>query len=146
MKNSHVPVFPIPAFPPFVAKRARIEMVPLIDMFFLLLVFFVFGVFSMSMQQGILVELPEAATAAASKGEAIAVSITADRRLFVNQVPVTLERLPARLSATAAGGHPLVVIQADRAVAHGLVVSVLDRIRQAGLSRVSFQTAPADAQ
>ena len=141
MKHSNVPLFP-----PFVAKRARIEMVPLIDMFFLLLVFFIFSVFSMSMQQGILVELPEAATAAASREEAIAVSITADGRLFVNQAPATLDRLPARLSARAAGGRPLVVIQADQAVAHGLVISVLDRIRQAGLSRVSFQTAPADAQ
>ncbi|MBI3324778.1 MAG: biopolymer transporter ExbD, partial [Candidatus Omnitrophica bacterium] len=35
------------------SKRPRVEMVPLIDMFFLLLIFFIFGVFSMKMQEGI---------------------------------------------------------------------------------------------
>ena len=123
-----------------VSKRARIEMVPLIDMFFLLLVFFIFGVFSMTMQQGILVELPAAATSAASKEEAIAVSVTADGGVFLDGEPVTLERLPDGLAARAHGANPLVLIQADQATAHGQVVSVLDRVRQSGLSRVSLQT------
>jgi biopolymer transport protein ExbD len=40
--------------------------------------------------------------------------------------------------------QPLVVLKADRAAAHGLVVSALDAIRQAGLRRVSMQTQPAE--
>ncbi|MBI2495467.1 MAG: biopolymer transporter ExbD [Candidatus Omnitrophica bacterium] len=82
------------------SKRPRIEMVPLIDCFFLLLVFFIFGVFSM-----------EALTGA----------------------------LRQEASRQTSG---LVVINADREVRHGLVMSVLDSVRQAGLETVSFHTMP----
>ncbi|MBI4342673.1 MAG: biopolymer transporter ExbD [Candidatus Omnitrophica bacterium] len=125
---------------PFTAKRPRVEMVPLIDMFFLLLVFFIFGVFSLTMQQGILVELPEAATAAATRNEALTVSLDASGGLFLNHAPVSLAALPAQLAAARGRlKDPVVVINADRAVSHGAVVSVLDVVRQTGLQRVSFQ-------
>ncbi len=115
-------------------------MVPLIDMFFLLLVFFIFGVFSMTTQQGLLVDLPAARTAApAANEEALTVSVTAEGALFLNQAPVGLSELPARLQQAARMPDPIVTVSADRRVAHGTVIAVLDGVRQAGLSRVSFQ-------
>jgi biopolymer transport protein ExbD len=118
-------------------------MIPLIDMFFLLLVFFIFGVFSMTMQQGILVDLPTANTAASTQEDTISISLAADGSLFVNQQPVTLQHLEATLAQIRpAAPYPLVVINADRQVPHGTVISVLDGVRHAGYQRVSFQTAP----
>ena len=128
---------------PFTPKRARIEMIPLIDMFFLLLVFFIFGVFSMSFQEGIVVDLPLAESGITSTEDAVTVSVDAEGRLFLDQAPIALESLTGALRAVARGRtEPLVAIQADRRVPHGTVMAVLDAIRQAGLGRVAFQTAP----
>lgn len=130
---------------PFIAKRARVEMIPLIDMFFLLLVFFIFGVFSMSMQQGIVVDLPSAQTATAQPQEDVTtISVTAAGEILVQRISVAREELPALLRQRQAS-HPqaMVVINADRAAQHGVVLSVLDAVRQAGIQQVSFQTEPA---
>ena len=128
---------------PFAPRRPRIEMVPLIDMFFLVLTFFMFGVFSMTMQQGILVELPKARTgASSSEEEPLAISISADGTLWLNRQQMTLEALREALRQHAS--EQAVTINADRQVVHGTVIAVLDAVRQAGLSRVSFQTAPEE--
>ena len=129
---------------PFVSKRPRIEMVPLIDMFFLLLIFFIFGMFSMKMQEGIIVDLPHAQTGAVSKDDqTITVSVTAEGELAVNQQPATLQTLPTALAQQRGERRePLVVINADRLATHGVVIAVLDAVRQVGLPRVSFQTVP----
>lgn len=130
----------------FTSKRPRIEMVPLIDMFFLLLVFFIFAVFSMTMQQGLLVDLPAAATAEASREETVTISVSADGIIALDREPVTLETLREALAAARGrlAREPVVLINADRAVPHGTVVEVLDRVRQAELHRVSFQTEMLD--
>ena len=133
----------VKAFP--AARRPRVEMVPLIDMFFLLLVFFIFGIFSMSMQQGIIVDLPSAQTAAPSPHErTLTISVTADGAIVADGTAVALDALGAWLRRS----HPVAartsaLINADRAAAHGVVITVLDYVRQAGIQHVSFQTQPA---
>ena len=129
---------------PFPFKRAvRIEMVPLIDCFFLLLTFFIFGVFSMTMQQGLLVDLPSAQTATSTDEQTMTISLTPDGGLFLNQQPMTREALAASLREAAdATPQTLVSLNADQAVTHGRVIEVLDAVRQAGLQRVSFQAEP----
>lgn len=129
---------------PFPFKRpVRVEMIPLIDMFFLLLVFFIFGVFSMTMQQGMAVELPEAHTGAALQADGLTISLSAEGALFLNQEPVALEALAGALrrEALRKSDEP-VRINADREVRHGLVMAVLDAARAAGLPKVSFHTIP----
>lgn len=131
----------------FVAKRPRVELVPLLDMFFILLVFFIFGVFSMTMSSGILVDLPAASTTEPLTPEVAVISLTADGRLFLNQEAVTVETLRSRLQAFRAGRPEVpVVINADHKVVHGLVMEVLDTVRQVGVARVAFRTAPQEAQ
>jgi biopolymer transport protein ExbD len=129
---------------PFVARRARVELIPLIDTFFLLLSFFIFSVFSMSMQEGLQVDLPTAESAAPSKEDTLTISITAEGTLFLNQEPAVLDTLAQTLQQRRAtfAQSPLVLINADRHVPHGTVMSVLDAVRQAQLTRVSFQAQP----
>lgn len=117
-------------------------MVPLIDMFFLLLVFFIFGVFSMTMQQGILVDLPQAVTATSTQDDAVTVSLTAEGAVYLNQEPIAVDGLAAALQALRLERpDPLVIINADRRSDHGAVMAVLDAVRQAGLQRISLQAA-----
>lgn len=128
---------------PFTPKRPRVEMVPLIDMFFLLLVFFIFGVFSMTMQQGIMVDLPSAHTVASQQEETVTISLTAEGAMFFNQETVSMETLGSRLrEAQRKQPSFLVIINADREARHGRVIEVLDAVRHAGLQRVSFQASP----
>ena len=125
-------------------RRPRIEMIPLIDMFFLVLTFFIFGVFSMTMQEGILVDLPAAETASSTQDETLTVSIAASGAVFLNREPVAVDRLGDALRARAGEAvDRLITLNADAAARHGLVVSVLDAVRRGGFRRVSFRTAPA---
>jgi biopolymer transport protein ExbD len=121
-------------------KKARIEMLPLIDIVFLLLVFFIYAMLSMAVHRGLPVELPLSTTAEIDKKLVLSVTIKADQTIYVDKEPVMLADLDQVLQSKAAGGqHPGVLFFADRALPYQMIYHVLDKIRQAGLSRISLQ-------
>lgn len=124
-------------------KKPRIEMVPLIDCFFLILIFFVYGVLSMVVQKGILMELPKASTSILSRDDYLSISISKEGEIFVNKEPVALDQL----SATLRQKNPdttgkKVFINADKLAYHGKVIKVLDIARSVGIKQVYFGTEP----
>lgn len=124
-----------------IAKRPRVEMLPLIDMFFILLAFFIFGVFSMTMREGIVVDLPSAETAESQAKDSTTISITENGELFFNDQPINQKVLALRLHELGLSKTiPDVTIRADAQVAHGIVVGVLDLVRKSNIKHVSFQT------
>lgn len=130
---------------PIPVKKARIELIPLIDVMFFLLASFIFVSLSMVQQKGIKVDIPAAASAEANRKEYSSVSITAEGRLYLDKRPVTKEELLASLEQMARSKEePRLYIGADRQARHGDVVAVLDAIRLAGLRKVSFETRPAE--
>ena len=74
-------------------RKARIEMLPLIDVVFLLLVFFIYAMLSMVVHRGLRVELPSAATAEVDRYEYVGITVTKDNALFVGEEPVELSSL-----------------------------------------------------
>ncbi len=119
----------------------RVEMIPLIDIVFLLLVVFIFAMLSMTVHKGIRVELPGAATADANKDDYFSVTVTAGGDLFVGLDPVTLEEMTSRVRRARERLGPIrVFVNASRTVPHGKVVEVLDGIRAGGVTAVSIQT------
>ncbi len=84
-------------------RRARIEMLPLIDIVFLLLVFFIYAMMSMAVHRGMNVALPESSTAGNEKNPKISVSVTADGSVYVDKASVSPESLTAVLKEKAAG-------------------------------------------
>ncbi len=121
-------------------KKPRIEMLPLIDIVFLLLVFFIYAMLSMAVHRGLPVELPLSTTAEIDKKLILSVSIEADETVYVDKERVALENLTQVLQSKA--GHtrePGVLIFADRSLRYQMIYKVLDKIRQAGLSRISLQ-------
>jgi len=125
-------------------KKARIEMLPLIDIVFLVLVVFIYAMLSMAVHRGLPVILPQSAAVAVEKQTTLAVNIQADGAIFVNGEPVALEQLPARLRVLTAGeGEPAVVLFADRDLTYQQLFRVLDQIRAAGLERISLQADAA---
>lgn len=121
-------------------KKVRIEMIPLIDIVFLLLVFFIYAMLSMAVHRGLPVELPLSSTAQIDKKLTLSVSVEADETIYVDKERVALEQLTEVLRSKAAlVREPGVLIFADRSLQYQMIYNVLDKIRQAGLSRISLQ-------
>ena len=121
-------------------KKARIEMLPLIDIVFLLLVFFIYAMLSMAVHRGLPVELPLSTTAEVDKKLILSVTVKADETIYVDKERIALADLTQVLQSKAGGiREPGVLVFADRALQYQMIYNVLDKIRQAGLSRISLQ-------
>ena len=125
-------------------RRARIEMLPLIDIVFLLLVFFIYAMLSMAVHRGLPVVLPTSSTAKIDKKLLVSVSIKSDGTIYVDEEQVQIENLTNVLSERAKEKiEPGVLLFADHTIKYQQLFRVLDQIRTAGLSRISLQ-AEAD--
>ena len=123
-------------------RRARIEIIPLIDIIFFLLATFVMVSLSMVKNRAIAVNLPAAATAALQDRKAFAaVTVTQDGALYLDRQPVSLEDLAARLQEMqAANSDVRVFIHGDERASFGSAVRVLDQVRLIGITKVAIQT------
>jgi biopolymer transport protein ExbD len=128
-------------------KPPRIEMLPLIDIVFLLLVVFIYTMLSMAVHKGLPVILPSSRQAQIEAEQPRVLSITAraDGRIFVDKRPVPLEELPAVLQQQSGKDQPAgVLLFADKSLTYQFLFKVLDRINQAGIQRVNLQAESED--
>jgi biopolymer transport protein ExbD len=115
-------------------------MIPLIDLMFLILVSFVYGVFFMSVHRGVPVALPLSSTAAIEKQLTLTLSIQDDGALFLDKKPVAFENLGEALKLIAAENQETgILLFADKNLPYQKIYNVLDLIRMSGLSQVSLQ-------
>lgn len=121
-------------------------MLPLIDIVFLLLVFFIFAMLSMAVHHGQPVNLPRSSSATVEMQKSIAITIQAAGRgvtLFIDEEPVTLDLMSERLQLKKAENQgtqdPEIQIFADKSVCYQELFQVLDCIKQTGLTRISLQ-------
>jgi biopolymer transport protein ExbD len=125
-------------------KRARIEIIPLIDIIFFLLATFVMVSLSMVKNRGIPVNLPAASTGTPQEPGAFAtISINAAGNLFFNNQPVTTAQLGDDLKQLLlSDADPRVFINGDAKAQFGQAIGVLDQVRGLGITRVAIQTQP----
>ena len=124
-------------------KPARIEIIPMIDTMFFLLVFFMLSSLALTRLNGLPIELPDAKTAPAQDTAPPTLTIDRKGRLFLNRAPLPLAALESVLKKQVRG-HEL-LINADARVSHGLVVRCMDAARSAGLTRFSIATQEASS-
>ncbi|MGG6242259.1 ExbD/TolR family protein [Nodosilinea sp. AN01ver1] len=108
----------------------QINIVPMIDVVFAVLAFFILSSLLLTRNEGLPVALPGAETAEAQAQRQVVVSVNAAGEIFVGNRAVTDEQLleaVQTLGTLTDGG--LVVIRADQSVSHGRVVAVMDRLR-----------------
>src|SRR5256885_14583348 len=131
---------PIPS--PRSKKRARIEIIPLIDIIFFLLATFVMVSLSMVKNRGIAVNLPAAATGAAQeRSEFATISIKATGELFFNKQLVDDAQLDAALrQLLAQNNDPRGFINGDTKAEFGKAIAVLDAVRKLGITKVAIET------
>ena len=131
----------------FAKRRARIEIIPLIDIIFFLLATFVMVSLSMVKNQGISVRLPKAVSGVAQekdKSMTAVLSIKEGGELYFNKVKVESVDLRQKLlEYKNSQTDPKVYVNGDELSYFGDIVGVLDQIRQSGIEKVSIQTKGA---
>ncbi|MBR2839598.1 MAG: biopolymer transporter ExbD [Kiritimatiellae bacterium] len=122
-------------------RKARLELTPLLDVMFLVLVFFVYCIFDMAVHRGMKVELP-AAEGTPERGERIVVTVGADDSLELNGMRMTRDEAVARVKALAAAGVRLpVLVAGDRRASFGAGVELLAALKEAGIDAASVQVS-----
>jgi biopolymer transport protein ExbD len=122
-------------------RKARIEILPLIDIVFLLLVFFIYAMLSMAVHRGVPVRLPDSSTAGIEKESLLSITIRERGEVLVDKERIPLDDLARSLKLRAGQeASPGVHLFADKEVSYQLIIEVLDQIRAAGLSNVVLQT------
>jgi biopolymer transport protein ExbD len=127
-------------------KRARIEIIPLIDIIFFLLATFIMVSLSMTKNQGVQVALPTAGTAASlgdnqEMEKAVTLSVNDKGDVFYNKEKITMAQLPMKLTTLkATSKDPKIIINSDGGASFKYVVGVLDEVRRIGISKVGINT------
>ena len=120
--------------------KPRIEMLPLIDIVFLLLVFFIYAMLSMAVHRGLPIVLPTSSSAKVEKQLVLSVTVKADGSIYLDKEQTGLDNLATLLKAkSSAGEEPGVLLFADRNLSYQKLFRVLDQIRTAGIQRISLQ-------
>ena len=124
-------------------KKPRIEMLPLIDIVFLLLVFFIYAMLSMAVHHSLPVSLPVSSTAQIDTEQSLAISVMQNGEIFLDKIKISLEELQLVLQDKAQkasdGKDVQVDLFADETLSYQELYRILDVIRTAGISNVSLQ-------
>lgn len=124
-----------------IEKSPELMIIPMIDIIFFLLVFFMLSSLSMIEQRTMAVSLPQAAQANAENIKSLDVTVLKDGGLSVGGSTVNLNELTTNVAAqVAADQNVRVVLRGDRDVDYGRVVQVLDEIKAAGAKNISIAT------
>jgi len=109
----------------------QINIVPMIDVVFALLTFFIVSTLFLTRSEGLPVNLPQAATAKTQQQTRIAVSVKPSGEIALNKRSIQLSELETGVrTLVQANQQAVVVINADEKVEHGRIVAVMDEVRK----------------
>jgi biopolymer transport protein ExbD len=126
------------------AKKARIEIIPLIDVIFFLLATFVLFTLSLNKIQSIPVDLPQAAVTGRpnTDDDMIVLQVSESGTAYWNKELIATAEIPRRLlDYKATTPTPRVLVSGDDKARYGDAVRALDEVRKAGITQVSIETA-----
>ena len=114
---------------------------PMIDMIFLLLVFFIVGTMYMNELRSIPIQLPQAKNSETLKKSSFTVSIKKDGSLFLDDIPIELEQLIKNVKIENENNPEFfVMIRAEEEVNYKTVIKLIDELRGTGVNRLGLAT------
>ena len=126
---------------PIPHKKARIEIIPLIDVMFFLLASFMMVSLSQVHMKGIKVNLPTGSSGETqSKRDYISVSVDMNGNFFFDKDEVSREEMQSRLQKVhQSSPEAKVFVRGDRDTVHGNIIQLLDMLRASGFYKISFE-------
>lgn len=121
-------------------EKPRLMIIPMIDIIFFLLVFFMMSMLTMVVQKSMPLTLPQSATAKVSMEENIPVTVTAEGEVYYEKEKLSLSALENRLWEKKQQGEVSIILRGDTAANYGTVVQVMDMIKNLGISKVYIAT------
>lgn len=124
-------------------RQPEINLTPMIDVVLQLIIFFIVTTTFISIESGAKVNLPSADFSKIEEVKTITVTITENNMLYVNGALVDANELPSAV-VVALRNEPeaTVIVEADKQVLHGKVVSVMDILKKAGAEKIAIATQP----
>jgi biopolymer transport protein ExbD len=115
-------------------------MLPLIDIVFLLLVFFIYAMLSMAVHRGLTVLLPTSSSAKIDKDLLLSITVKSDGTVYVDKDQIALDDLESFLKEKTISDKEIgILLFADRSLEYQNLFRVLDQIKTAGIHRISLQ-------
>ena len=124
------------------SSLAEINITPLVDVVLVLLVIFMLT--APVLQSGIVVAVPQTRSVNQLTEEHTVITIDKDQNIFLQDKPVNIHDLPSALGSTAKNTKRVVYVRADKAVPFGAFASVMDEVKQAGITNISIVTQPLE--
>ncbi|GAA0354135.1 biopolymer transporter ExbD [Bowmanella denitrificans] len=119
------------------SEDANIDMTPMLDIVFIMLIFFIVTT-SFVKEKGLIVNRPDDAQKSNKPSKNVSIKIDANGFVYMNGRQIDIERVEANIQSFLAENiTENAVIQADKETKHGVVVRVLDQASRAGLPRLS---------
>lgn len=120
-------------------RPLRVEIVPMIDVMFILVVFFIVFTTFRTEPAGIEINLPRASTGTVHEQAELRITVTQQGTMFVNGTAASENEVRARVqSAVRSNPNTLIIVSADRRVAYDHVVRAMDAARAAGGHRLAL--------
>lgn len=123
-----------------VARPPRLMIIPMIDIIFFLMVFFLFSTLQMVYQKSMPVNLPVASSSHQEAPKPVAITLMKDGTISIGDTVVGIEEIKPRVEQLADKADTPVILRADANVEHGKVIKVMDEIKSAGVTKLSIAT------
>jgi len=121
-------------------EEAEIIIIPMIDTMMFLLMFFIVASLALAVQNGLPVNLPKASTGEHHSAQNVTITVGPTGDLHLNTKAIAITDETAQLKALKISAGTLVIINADANVRHGVVTTVMDNARKAGVERFAIAT------
>ncbi len=120
---------------------AQINVVPMLDVMFALLTFFIMSTLVLTRSEGLPVNLPQASTAKSQSQKQLVVTIAPTGNLSLNRQTIGLEQVAEKVQAfVQANKEAIIIINADEQVNHGRVIAVMDQVRRVQGAKLAIAT------
>ena len=122
-----------------IEHQPKLMIIPMIDIIFFLLVFFMMSMLTMVVQKSVPIQLLQAATSKVNLDKVLPITVTADGAIYLEQERIPEGQLKARLEAEKSKNPELaIIVRGDAGVNYGRVVSVIDTAKKSGIQKVSI--------